>query len=132
MKVSRNTAANVVHSSSYKSNPKPPKSSSSSASSRPSKSSSSSVNNVSPKPAKSSGASPSKTGQSGNVQPKTLKPIPATSKDTKSSTVQSKPVKQGTGSVPQNTAKTVTKHLPEHHTEKTAKYLGKIIKLLKQ
>lgn len=119
MKVSRNTAANVVHSSSYKSNPKPPKPNSSSASSRPSKSSSSSVNNVSPKPAKSSGASPSKTGQSGNVQPKTLKPSPAASKDTKTSTVQSKPVKQGTGPVPQNTAKTVTKHLPGHHMEKT-------------
>ena len=119
MKVSRNTAANVVHSSSYKSNPKPPKSSSSSTSSRPSKSSSSSVNNVSPKPAKSSGDSPSKTGQSGNVQPKTLKPSPATSKETKTSTVQSKPVKQGTGPVPQNTAKTVTKHLPGHHMEKT-------------
>ena len=119
MKVSRNTTINVVHSSSYKSNPKPPKSSSSSASSRPSKSSSSSVTNVSSKPAKSSGASPSKTGQSGNVQPKTLKPSSATSKDTKTSTVQSKPVKQGTGPVPQNTAKTVTKHLPGHHTEKT-------------
>ena len=119
MKVSRNTTINVVHSSSYKSTPKPPKSSSSSASSRPSKSSSSSVNNVSPKPAKSSGASPSKTGQSGNVQPKTLKPGSATSKDTKTSTVQSKPVKQGTGPVPQNTAKTVTKHLPGHHMEKT-------------
>ena len=121
MKVSRNTTINVVHSSSYKSNPKPPKSSSSSASSRPSKSSSSSVNNVSPKPAKSSGDSPSKTGQSGNVQPKTLKTSPATSKDTKTSTVLSKPVKQDTGPVSQNTAKTVTKHLPEHHTEKTGK-----------
>lgn len=119
MKVSRNTTINVVHSSSYKSTPKPPKSSSSSASSRPSKSSSSSVNNVSPKPAKSSGDSTSKTGQSGNVQPKTLKPSSATSKDTKTSTVQSKPVKQDTGPVPQNTAKTVTKHLPGHHTEKT-------------
>ena len=119
MKVSRNTTINVVHSSSYKSNPKPPKSSSSSASSRPSKSSSSSVNNVSPKPVKSSGASPSKTGQSGNVQPKTFKPSPAASKDTKSSTVQSKPVKQSTEDVPQNTAKTVTKPVPGHHTEKT-------------
>ena len=119
MKVSRNTAANVVHSSSYKGSQKPSKPNSSSASSRPSKSSSSSVNNVSPKPAKSSGDSPSKTGQSGNVQPKTLKPSPATSKETKTSTVQSKPVKQGTGPVPQNTAKTVTKHLPGHHMEKT-------------
>jgi len=119
MKVSRNTAANVVHSSSYKSNPKPPKASSSSASSRPSKSSSSSANNVSPKPAKSSGASPSKTGQSGNVHPKTLKPSPATSKDTKTSTVQSKPVNQSTKNVPQNTDKTVTKPEPGHHTEKT-------------
>jgi hypothetical protein len=33
--------------------------------------------------------------------------------------VQSKPVKQSTEDVPQNTAKTVTKPVPGHHTEKT-------------